>query len=48
MQAIQSGTASAAAEPAAAAAPVEIPISAAAQYTAGSARAKIDITVDDE
>ena len=48
MQAIQSGTAAAAAEPAAAAAPVEIPISAAAQYTAGSARAKIDITVDDE
>ena len=31
-----------------AAAPVEIPISAAAQYTANTARAKIDIVVDDE
>ena len=31
-----------------AAAPVEIPIGAAAQYTANTARAKIDIVVDDE
>ncbi len=30
------------------AAPVEIPIAAAAQYTAGSARANIDIMVDDQ
>ncbi len=30
------------------AAPVEIPIGAAAQYTAGGARSKIDIVVDDE
>ena len=36
------------AEEVSAAAPVEIPIAAAAQYTAGSARASIDIMVDDQ
>ena len=47
MEAIQSGNAKA--EETTPAAPVmEIPIQAAAQYTAGTARSAIDIAVDDE
>ncbi len=48
MEAIHSGDAEVAAEPVPAAPMVEIPIQAAAQYTANSARSAIDISVDDE
>ncbi|MBR5539885.1 MAG: recombinase RecA [Clostridia bacterium] len=48
MEAIAGGKAGDAAEPIPAAPVVEIPIQAAAQYTAGTARSAIDISVDDE
>ena len=48
LEAIKNGDADQAAEPAPAAPMVEIPIGAAAQYTAGNARSAIDISVDDE
>ncbi len=48
MEAINSGNAESADEPTPAAPPVEIPIGAAAQYTASTARSAIDISVDDE
>ena len=47
IEAINSGNADSAAEPTGGT-PVEIPIAAAAQYTAGTARSAIDISVDDE
>lgn len=48
MDAINSGDADEVSEPMPAASPVEIPIGAAAQYTASTARSAIDISVDDE